>query len=194
MLKRSCLTGALALCMLAHSGGAYAASVHAAPGDPPAGSPSGQIYELPFEKGRSDAAPKGSGGTSAGGGGAASAGGGGEATSPTDDASVEPSLYRSENNFGSSSQVPGNPSPENSASGGEGNATDNGHEDDAAGGATGTGSSNGGGPTRIGVAASGVTGSGNTSPAGNFALLGVIALIAVAVGAASLKANRLRAR
>ena len=54
--------------------------------DPQASSPSGAIYEIPLEAGRRDAAPRGS-----------SPSGGG---SPR-------STYRSENNFGSSSGVPG---------------------------------------------------------------------------------------
>ena len=67
----------------------------------------------PFEQGRADGAPKGTGGTSAGGpggqgGGGAGGGsesGGGAGTSPGE--SGEGSVYRSENNFGSSSHVPG---------------------------------------------------------------------------------------
>ena len=51
--------------------------------DPAAGSPSGVIYELPIGKGRQDAAPKKAGGGSSG------------------------STFRSENDFGTSSKVPG---------------------------------------------------------------------------------------
>lgn len=67
---------------------AFAASAGAQTGtDPGAGSPAGQVYELPLERGRSDAAP-----------------------APRDGGAPdrsEGSVYRSENNFGSSSQVPG---------------------------------------------------------------------------------------
>ena len=53
--------------------------------DPTAGSPAGQVYELPFESGRGDAAPRDARPASGSDG----------------------SAYRSENNFGSSSRVPG---------------------------------------------------------------------------------------
>jgi hypothetical protein len=71
------------------------------PDDPPAGSPPVAVYRIPLEGGRTDAAPRNrktapvSGGSGSGG-------------------SASGSLYRSENNFGSSSQVPGgisDPSP-----------------------------------------------------------------------------------
>jgi hypothetical protein len=70
----------------------------AAPSDPPAGSPSGAVYELPVERGRNDAAPQGDSGDDDSGGIGASG------SSPSGGSG---SLYRSENNFGSSSQVPG---------------------------------------------------------------------------------------
>lgn len=60
--------------------------------DPSANSPAGQVYQLPFDKGRKDAAPRG---------------GSGKGT-PTGSPG-ESSIYRSENNFGSSSRVPGKP-------------------------------------------------------------------------------------
>lgn len=59
--------------------------------DPAAGSPSGVIYELPLGRGRRDAAPKNGSGDSSG------------------------SLYRSENKFGSSSEVPGSKDSESSS-------------------------------------------------------------------------------
>lgn len=59
--------------------------------DPSAGSPAGSVYELPVDGGRQDAAPRG--------------GDGGSST--TAGLPDEGSLYRSENNFGTSSQVPG---------------------------------------------------------------------------------------
>jgi hypothetical protein len=63
------------------------------PIDPPAESPAGTVYELPVDKGRSDAAPGGKGGD------------GGAQSGPLGNGS----LYRSENNFGTSAQVPGAP-------------------------------------------------------------------------------------
>ena len=66
--------------------------------DPEAGSPSGTIYEIPLDDGRKDAAPTGTGGGGADGaeGGAASGGG-----------ATGGSTIHSENDFGSSSTVPG---------------------------------------------------------------------------------------
>ena len=61
--------------------------------DPPAGSPAGTVYELPVDKGRSDGAPSGSRGAGSGDGAEGPLG--------------EGSFYRSENNFGASSIVPG---------------------------------------------------------------------------------------
>jgi hypothetical protein len=68
--------------------------------DPSAGSPAGAIYQLPVGGGRADAAPK-DGGDGEGGSAAATGGSGGQ-TAGND-------LYRSENNFGTSSRVPGDP-------------------------------------------------------------------------------------
>lgn len=68
--------------------------------DPSAGSPPGTIYELPVDKGRADAAP-----------GRGSAGG--EDAGPLG----EGSFYRSENNFGTSAVVPGDPKARGAAPG-----------------------------------------------------------------------------
>lgn len=171
----------LLLVVVAHSAAAYGASTSANPGDPPAGSPAGGVYQLPFEKGRSDASPKGSGGTTAveigGTGGGGGEGGGG---------SSEGSLYRSENNFGSSSEVPGSSSATKGAGGGGAGGSGSGE-------GTGSGSDGAGtAPAGEGVNAARITDSGNTSPTENIALLGLIGLIAVAVGLFAARANRLR--
>jgi hypothetical protein len=67
--------------------------------DPDPGSPAGSLYQIPLERGRDDAAPRGgsTGGGTAGGG--ATGGGGAPAASG----------IHTENGFGSSSQVPGAP-------------------------------------------------------------------------------------
>jgi hypothetical protein len=58
---------------------------------PTADKPPGVVYQLPLENGRADAAPRSQ-----------------DSGAPNDDSSSKDgSLYRSENNFGSSSQVPG---------------------------------------------------------------------------------------
>jgi len=61
--------------------------------DPSAGSPAGTVYELPVDKGRTDASPEKKGGSGDDDGGGTGGG----------------SLYRSENNFGTSARVPGAP-------------------------------------------------------------------------------------
>jgi hypothetical protein len=68
--------------------------------DPTPGSPSGTIYHLPVDTGRSDAAPHpvGKGGKDGGTSGS---------TTSSDDEGTPGALYRSNNNFGTSSQVPG---------------------------------------------------------------------------------------
>jgi hypothetical protein len=128
------------------------ASAQAQPTDPEANSPSGAVYEIPVERARKDAAPRrassprdgdgapgptdgdSAGGDSAAGGSNASSGGGstGGGSSAGDGTSI-----RSENNFGTSSQVPG----ADSGQGSGGRTTDG---DDTGGGA---GARNDDGPT-----------------------------------------------
>jgi hypothetical protein len=113
---------------LAPSGAA--AQSHAAPSDPEANSPSGAVYELPLDRARKDAAPR------RGGGGNRSNGQGSGGDPARSDTSI-----RSENNFGSSSQVPG-------VSSGEG-------DDDGSGAGSGSGGSNGSGGSGSGGSGSG---------------------------------------
>jgi hypothetical protein len=174
----------LSLAMLAHAAAAYGASAPASSSDPPAGSPAGAVYELPLEQGRADAAPQGSGGTRAIG--AETNGRAGTAESDE-----ESSFYRSENNFGSSSQVPGDPARlPGGASAGAG----------AAAGDDGSGTE--GTPARVdqgevdqGQLAEGVlhpSDTGNTSAPATVALLCLIGLIAVGSGGLARRVNRLR--
>lgn len=140
----------------------HAPTAYSAPGDPPSGSPAGAVYQLPLEQGRSDAAPKGSGnGTDSVGG---ESGGQGEGSS----------LYRTENNFGSSSQVPGVAS-----TGGSRGAA--GGDEGAAGGAAGA--------IAGGAVAAETTDTGNTSVTAGIVLIAAIALLAVAVGVLSRRAR-----
>jgi hypothetical protein len=82
-----------------------ASAAQGLPSDPEADSPSGVVYELPVDRARKDAAPKREkpqspsvgGGDSFGGGDGPSSGVGG----------VTETSIRSENNFGTSSEVPG---------------------------------------------------------------------------------------
>lgn len=178
MTGRFVLFAALLLALPAHPLAAYAAPA----GDPAAGSPSGAVYELPFEKGRADAAPKGKAGGGSDGTGRT---GGGDAGGGSNGS--ETSYYRSENNFGSSSQVPGAPSFAGSGTGGSGSGDGN--------GAAAAGSGGGSGSDPIGAVTGGATteqlvDTGNTSTAGSVALLAGIALLAAALAAAALRARR----
>jgi hypothetical protein len=78
------------------------------PSDPSGNTPAGSVYELPVDKGRSDAAPGGEGGE------------GGAQDGPLGNGS----LYRSENNFGTSALVPGTlPAPRPGEGDGDDDAT-----------------------------------------------------------------------
>jgi hypothetical protein len=112
-----------------------AASGQSLPSDPEADSPSGVVYELPVDRARKDAAPHRSASGKADTG---SANSGGPSSGGSCDGSavggVSAGSIRSENNFGTSSNVPGAPQKKK----GKGNGT----------GATGSdsgGSANGGG-------------------------------------------------
>jgi hypothetical protein len=176
---RLCLA-LLLLPLLAHAPAAYGASV-ANPGDPPAGSPAGAIYQLPFEKGRADGAPKGSGGTGAGGSGG----------------TEESSYYRTENHFGSSSEVPDDPaggsgsSAAGGSSGAGGSGSNGGSGGSGGGGGEGSGGGNGGEALASGTNAGEVTDSGNTSLPTNFALLAAILAIGGGVAVISLRGKSL---
>jgi hypothetical protein len=87
-----------------------AAVAQGVPSDPEADSPSGVVYEIPAERGRKDAAPNGTRGSQGdqGGGGSAAVGG-----------ATETSI-RSDNNFGTSSNVPGAAPKERRRSKGDG--------------------------------------------------------------------------
>lgn len=155
----------------------HPATAYSAPGDPPSGSPAGAVYQLPLQQGRSDAAPGGAGGTAAGGGG----GGAG-------------SLYRTENNFGSSSRVPGLAAGAAGAVGAAGAAGAAGAVGNSAGSGPGSGSSaaeNGAGATPDGqgegeaLRAGAAADEGNTSVAAGFVLVAAIGLLAAGAGALS---------
>jgi hypothetical protein len=157
-LGRAYLLGSLLL--LAAS--LHTPTAYSAPGDPPIGSPAGSVYQLPLQQGRADAAPKGGGETGAPGGGGASAGKEGEGGS----------LYRTENNFGSSSEVPG--AAAGAAGGGKGGGNDVTGDGGARGGSKGA-------EEAAGAPAADLTDSGNTSVPVSLALLGGIILLGAAL-------------
>jgi len=142
----------------------HAQTAYSAPGDPPIGSPAGAVYELPLEQGRTDAAPRPPGSSSSDSGAASESG----------------SLYRTENNFGSSSVVPGLATAAAGAAaigpGGGVGGSGTGADGDAVGSDAVAG---------LGTPARQVSDVGNTSAAGGVALLGAIGLLAAGVGALS---------
>lgn len=162
------------------------------PSDPPADSPSGTVYEIPLDGARRDAAPRGGG-----------AGGSGTTGS-----------IRSENNFGSSSQVPGAPvggggdtsaaqaagdggragagSPR-AGGGASGRAADGGRGSGGSAGATGAGALPGAGTTAAGATADtdGAEAAGPSTGV-SIALLAAILLVGLAVGATSARHARSR--
>jgi len=161
--------------------GADAQGSAAPASDPEAGSPSGTVYELPLDRGRKDAAPRNrsrrqgarrpgdaTGGNTAGGG--------------TD------SPIRSENNFGSSSQVPGVDDDRADAGGATGGSGD--------GRAAGEGSSSGDGGTNTApsAAAIGVDPTAGSSDGPSWGLIvpliGILLLLGITAGTLAGRARR----
>jgi hypothetical protein len=96
--------------VLRHAAGVAVVLMAIAPGaaaaqsnDPPQGSPSAKVYEIPLDDARRDAAPSDGGR----GGAVGTAPPGRTQSSTARDTGANPSPIRSENNFGSSSTVPG---------------------------------------------------------------------------------------
>jgi hypothetical protein len=80
--------------------------------DPAAGSPPRAVYQIPLESARSDAAPRKRSEETAPSAGGGNAGGGNDGSGGSSSGSV----YRSANDFGSSSKVPGADDPLTTAS------------------------------------------------------------------------------
>lgn len=131
-------------------------------GDPSPGTPQANQYEIPVQAGRHDAAPPKDQGSSGGG-----------------------SLYRSDNNFGSSSVVPGDP-----GGGGGGPA--------GGAGAGGSGGSGGGGVAAgaAGAAGAAVASSGDTLDTGSpstsaaYTTLPLIIALGIVIGIAGVRMRR----
>lgn len=132
-----------------------------APGDPDPGSPPGRVYELPVDTGRRDAAPRG--------------GGNGDAGAPII------SSFRSENNFGTSAVVPGDPSGGAGAGGADG--ADGGSGDGAGGG------SDGGSGVEL---TSSALDTGDTSSAQNYLLLTLVVAGGILLGVTSSRVHAAR--
>jgi hypothetical protein len=131
--------------------------------DPPSDTPAGKTYEIPVERARDDAKPLGG------------------------DAAERSSRYRSDNNFGSSSQVPGvevRDDDQTAAAGTAGGGSSGGGS--SGGDSGGTDGGNSGAPTALQAS----SGRDDPSRLGLFALLGAIVLAAILAGAAAARARR----
>lgn len=178
--------------------GGVATAQAALPSDPSADSPAGVIYQIPLDTARWDAAPRrrARGGVgnapSRGGerGGEPRGGGGGVAPPPGAGPGVSP--IRSENNFGSSSTVPG--IPVGSAGAGRGaaetasrtHATGAGRPDDASDRRR---SGSGAQPSAAGSSSPLAGDDDGPSPGLAIALLAVTALVGVGAGTAATRAR-----
>lgn len=143
------------------------------PSDPQADSPAGTVYKIPFDDGRKDGAPRAR--APRGEDPSPSSDLGGAATGGAGDSPI-----RSENNFGSSSQVPGvAKSGERPATDGDGRA-----EGDEPGGSDRPATA-----ARL-SAVSGSTDEGAPSSALTVSLLALIAVVGIAVGTGAARARR----
>jgi len=142
---------------------ATAAAQTTDPGAPSAGSPPANQYELPVQAGRHDAAPPDSrrGGQS-------------------------DSLFRSENNFGTSSAVPGDPG---SSGGAGGSGANGGGGAGGAGGSAGTGSGGAGGGAEVASSENGLD-TGSPSTAAAYTTLPLIIALGVLIGIAGVRMRR----
>jgi hypothetical protein len=138
-------------------------------GDPAAGSPPRAVYQIPLERGRSDAAPRKRSKETAPSAGKGNDGSGGSSSG---------SVYRSENGFGSSSHVPG-------SAGGNPNNSD---KDPSKDGAHSRADLSGTGDSPL---PSGAVDSGNTSLPGSLGLLALIVVAGVGIGFIALRSRRL---
>ena len=176
------------------------------PSDPEADSPSGVVYELPLDRARRDSAPRrgerngrrrggadrdgGRGDGGAGGQTDGGSGGGGPAPGR------EPTSIRSENNFGSSSEVPGLDDDADLAAGGS-DGGDGGsgfrRQDGASTGAGGAGIPSTGGQTGAGGSPlhdPTTASSGGPSDATIVSLLGLILIVGGGLGVMAARARR----
>jgi len=142
------------------------------------------VYELPFEKARAEAAPKVSGGTE---GPTSTPGTVGE----EDEGSG--SYYRSENNFGSSSEVPGTEAP-SSESAGRGEAAGQGDSSQGGSGQSGETGSPGDRSVTGTTASAQIADTGNTSTGASIALLVGIGIVAAGIGVFAARGKRLKAQ
>lgn len=179
------------------------------PSDPEADSPSGVVYELPFDRARRDAAPRrregadrrrragsrersdrdGAPGDGDSGGGQTDGDSGGGGPAPGRD----PTSIRSENNFGSSSQVPGVDDGTDTDGGRAGDRGDGGSDDRAS---ADDGEFGGAGPSpEAGAGSFASTDPASESTAGSsdvvvISLLGLILVVGAGLGVMAGRARR----
>jgi len=158
------------------------------PSDPEADSPSGVVYELPFDRARRDAAPRrgerngrrragapGDGGRGDGGAGGQTDEGSGGGPAP----GRQPTSIRSENNFFSSSRVPGLV---------DGTDLDGASAGTGGGGTPSTGLQTGAGRSPLQDPTTAST--GGPSDATIFSLLGLILIVGGGLGVMAARARR----
>ncbi|MEX1142246.1 MAG: hypothetical protein WD993_10485 [Thermoleophilaceae bacterium] len=170
-MQRSATVGVLTCAIIALGPvGPAAAAGDGRPTDPSAGSPAGTVYEIPLDAARGDAAPRAN----------RQADPAGPAGSPAADASP----IRSENNFGSSSRVPGVAARASGHGAGEAGAATAGGEGDPGGGAQ--------PPTAAGAVKPGPTSAGDATPSRlvGASLLGLIAVVGVGAGVVAARTRR----
>jgi hypothetical protein len=163
--------------------GASAQGSQSPASDPEADSPSGVVYELPLEKGRKDAAPRNSARRKATEERGGSVRSGGSNSSP----------IRSENRFGSSSQVPGVDDDRADAGGAAGGSGGDG--DGRAGGGSGSRDSVGDqGTAAAAVGTAGIDPAASSSEGPSWGLvvplLALLLLLGVTAGALAGRARR----
>ena len=142
---------------------ATAAAQTSDPNAPGAGTPPANQYEIPLQAGRKDAAPP--------------------------NANQNPrsgSLYRSDNNFGSSSFVPGDPGGGGGGGNGGGGAGAGGTGDNPSGTGSGTGSGSGSG----GSSGGGGLDTGAPSELAAFTTLPLIVILGAVIGVAGVRMRR----
>jgi hypothetical protein len=133
-------------------------------GDPSPGTPQANQYEIPVQAGRHDAAPPKDQRSSGGG-----------------------SLYRSNNNFGSSSVIPGDPGGGGGPAGGAGAGGGSGS---GGGGASGAAGAAGGAAGAAVAATRDVLDTGSPSTSAAYTTLPLIIILGIVIGIAGVKMRR----
>lgn len=174
--------------------GASAQDSEAPASDPEADSPSGTVYELPLDRGRKDAAPRKRPRRNAAKRPVVGSRRGPAPTRTGDGGGGTDSPIRSENNFGSSSQVPGVDEDRADAGGVTGGGSGDGNNRGGATGDSPSGESSGSDRSARSTAAIGVDPAGGSSDGPSWGLIvpliAVLLLLGVTAGTLAGRARR----